>query len=385
MMTEDQGKTKSSQRKVPLVALALPSLGLGGAEVVNASLATQLMARGLRVDVIVGWDAPGERAVPAPTGARVFVLGVEKLRETLFPLVRYLRRERPAAIIASLWPLTAICALAHQFARSRATLAIWEHNMLSVQYAKFGSLQKAVLRLCLAYECRRADLRVAVSQGVADDLSDLSGVARKDFRVVHNPVMERPDVGDDNAAEAVWSGWRGPRILTVGRFKAQKNHPLLLKAFQKLVEKRDARLLMLGDGDLYQQTRETARAAGLTDKIIMPGAVPDPMPYYRSADLFVLSSDYEGFGNVIVEALACGLPVVSTNCRSGPSEILEEGRFGRLTPVGDADALASAMLTSLDESHDREALKRRAEDFWPDRIADQFCRLLFPGHVQVGS
>ena len=92
----------------------------------------------------------------------------------------------------------------------------------------------------------------------------------------------------------------------------------------------------------------------------------------------MLSSDFEGFGNVIVEALACGVPVVSTDCRSGPSEILEHGRYGRLVPVGDASALAQAMLDSLDATHDKEALKRRALDFSPARVADQFLRLLLP-------
>jgi glycosyltransferase involved in cell wall biosynthesis len=110
----------------------------------------------------------------------------------------------------------------------------------------------------------------------------------------------------------------------------------------------------------------------------MPGAAPDPAPYYRSTDLFAFSSDYEGFGNVLVEALACGLPVVSTECMSGPAEILENDRYKRLVPVGDADALAAAMLDSRNAKHDREALKRRAQDFAPERIADQFLRLLFP-------
>jgi glycosyltransferase involved in cell wall biosynthesis len=109
----------------------------------------------------------------------------------------------------------------------------------------------------------------------------------------------------------------------------------------------------------------------------MPGFMPNPTPFYRAADLFVLSSDYEGFGNVIVEALACGLPAGSTDCPSGPAEILENGRWGRLTPVGDAEALANAMAQSLAAEHDREALRRRAADFSPARAAERYLQLLF--------
>lgn len=141
---------------------------------------------------------------------------------------------------------------------------------------------------------------------------------------------------------------------------------------------RDARLLILGTGELAEATAAVARAEGIADKVLLPGGRIDPMTYYRSADLFVLSSDYEGFGNVIIEALACGVPVVSTDCRSGPSEILENGRYGRLVPVRDADALSYAMADALVAKHDREALKERAANFAPGRIAEQYLELLFP-------
>lgn len=371
--------------KPPLVTLALPSLGLGGAEIVNASLAKQFLERGLRVDFVTGWEEPGETDVPVPDGARLIVIGAQQTRGVLIPFTRYLRRERPDVVIASLWPFSSTCVLAHQLARSRAQMVIWEHNTLSVQYRNLGALHRFILHKSIAYACRQAHLRVAVSCGVADDLTALSGLPRERFAVVHNPVLDRPglDAATD-AAERVWGGWKGPRIITVGRFKAQKNHALLIRAFKNLLERTDARLLILGGGDLFDATNAQIRSEGLVDKIIAPGPDIDPMPYYRSADLFVLSSDYEGFGNVIVEALACGVPVVSTDCKSGPAEILENGRFGRLVPVGDAAALAEAMLEALGATHDREALKRRAADFEPERIADQYYRLLFPAAPPIG-
>jgi glycosyltransferase involved in cell wall biosynthesis len=371
--------TEENQRaQRPLIALALPDLRVGGAEVVNAALAQEFLSRGLHVDLVTAW-ATMDEAVQTPEQARRVTLGVKRTREILFPFVRYLRAERPDAVVASLWPLTTICVLAHQLSGVRARMAVWQHNTLSIQYDDSGPGHRALLRTTLAYECRGADLCVAVSGGVADDLAALSGATRDKFAVVHNPLLHRTsEAADEEAAEKVWEGWRGPRIITVGRFKAQKNHPLLIRAFKKLLATRDARLLILGDGPLFNETAALVRRENLTDKVLMPGAALDPGPYYRSADLFAFSSEYEGFGNVIVEALSCGLPVVSTDCKSGPAEILENGRYGRLVPVGDVDALAAALLDSLNAKHDKEALKRRAQDFAPERIADQFLRLLLP-------
>jgi glycosyltransferase involved in cell wall biosynthesis len=198
-----------------------------------------------------------------------------------------------------------------------------------------------MLKASIALTYPLANARVAVSIGVADDLAALSGISRCSISVIYNPLPTRPEaLTDDAEAEAVWRGWRGPRIINVGRFKAQKNHALLIRAFKRVLAEHDARLLILGTGELFEATAAVARAEGVADKVLMPGVVLNPTPYYRSSDLFVLSSDYEGFGNVIIEALACGVPVVSTNCRSGPSEILEHGRYGRLVPVGDEKALA---------------------------------------------
>src|SRR5208283_467201 len=370
---------RSASRKNRLrVVLALPSLGIGGAEVVNAVLAGQFLKLGVAVDVATGWDEDGER-VPIPAEARHMGLGGRKARDILCPLIRYLRSERPDALIASMWPWTPACALAHQLSGCAGSMAVWEHNTLSLQYGSQGLAHSGLLRASLAYECRRADVNVAVSGGVADDLSALSGVPRDRFSVIYNPLLPRESTPEDAAAaEVVWGGWRGTRIITVGRFKAQKNHALLLQAFKRLLDRRDARLLILGTGELYDPTLALVRELGLENKVIMPGEVSNPDPYYRTAHVYVLSSNYEGFGNVIVEALACGLPVVSTDCRSGPGEILEDGRYGCLVPVGDSEALARAILNSLDAPPDKEMLMRRALDFSPERIANQFFRLLFP-------
>ena len=224
---------------------------------------------------------------------------------------------------------------------------------------------------------RLAHSRVGVSAGVATDIAALSGLRRGAFDVIHNPVPPRPAPSAQamERAEALWSGERGARIVTVGSMKAQKNHPLLLRAFARL-DRPEARLMFVGDGAGRDALVSLAQELGVADRVILAGFHPDPTPFYHSADLFVLSSDYEGFGNVIVEALACGTPVVSTDCPSGPAEILENGRFGRLVPVGDVAALAQAIGAALDAPVDGDALKRRAADFAPQIAARQYLDLL---------
>ena len=368
-----------SRKKDPsLITLAVPDIGAGGAEIANVVLARQFLSRGFRVDIVTAVDLPESRLF-IPPAARHIVLGAKRTREFLLPFARYLRRERPDFVIASIWPFTTTCVLAYRLARSRARIVVWEHNTLSDQYRDRGAAHRMMLKSSIALTYPLAQARVAVSMGVADDLVALSGISRDSISVIHNPVPASSQVATDSAAaETVWGGWRGPRIITVGRLKAQKNHALLIQAFRRMLLTHDARLLILGTGELVEATAAVARAEGVADKVLMPGETIDPMPYYQSADLFALSSDYEGFGNVIVEALACGVPVVSTNCRSGPSEILENGRYGRLVPVGDADALARAMADALAARHDRAALKRRAADFAPELIVEEYLKLLFP-------
>lgn len=363
----------------PLVCFVIPDLGLSGAEIVSTTLAREFLRRGYRVDIVTLFEI-SETQQSLPEGARHFPILCKSIRELFFPFRRYLRTERPDVIVASMWPLTVIVAAAKVASLVKASLILWDHNTLSIQYGGRGGAHRLFLKFSLRFLYPLADARVAVSKGVAEDLAFLADLPKDRFEVIYNPIYLAPvaDREDAREAEDLWRGWRGPRIISVGRFKPQKNHALLLKAFKSLLAIRDARLLILGTGVLFESTAALARALGIADKVLMPGARVNPAAYYESADLFVLSSDFEGFGNVIVEALASGLPVVSTDCRSGPAEILEHGRYGRLVPVGDSAALARAMLDSLDETHDKEALKRRALDFSPEQIADRFLRLLHP-------
>lgn len=365
----------------PRIATVLPSLvPLGGLERLVITHAREYRERGYEVDFVF-LNEPHDVRGSVPQGCRVFDLKVSRLRGAVLPLARYLRSERPDAVHATMWPVTSVAAVAHRLARSRARLVLSDHNPLSLQYAARGRLHRALLRSSIALTYPLADARVTVSRAVAEDLAQLSGLRRECFTVIHNPVAPPSGNADRGRADDAWRGWTGKRILTVGRLKAQKNHAMLVSAFRQLLANTDARLMILGTGDLAEALARQIEGEGLAGKVLMPGHVEDPVPYYRSADLFVLSSDYEGFGNVLVEALACGLQVVSTDCPGGPAEILESGRYGRLVPVRDEAALARAMAEALAQPADPDFLRSRARDFTAGTLVERYLGLLCPPDV----
>jgi len=367
-------KIRQLRRIAKHIAIVLPDFRMGGVEKISLSLAKEFVKKGYVVEFIV-LRKKGELLDEAMQVAKVVNLGLPRFRSVPVAFAKYLKTEEPDAILVSMWPLTVACLMGHRLARSKARIVVSDHNNLPVQYTGKGVLHAAALRASLALTYPLADARVGVSGGVVDGLVSLSGLSRQRFTVVHNPISAPDLSGSTEAAEKAWQGWRGKRIITVGRLKAVKNHALLIRSFKRLLKETEARLMILGTGDLEAQTREFIAEEGLSDKILMPGHVLDPDPFYISADLFVLSSDCEGFGNVIVEALACGLPVVSTRSQ-GPAEILQEGRYGTLVPVGDEQALARAMVNALNTRPDHDALKRRAADFSPDIAAEKYLDLL---------
>ena len=178
--------------------------------------------------------------------------------------------------------------------------------------------------------------------------------------------MEHPWFGDGGA----------PVVLAAGRLAPQKDYPALLRAFAEVVRSRPARLVILGQGVERESLLELAERLGVSDSFDLPGFDVNPFRYMSRASVFVLSSRYEGFPNVLAQAMACGAPVVSTDCRSGPSEMLEGGRWGRLVPVGDWRAMARAIEATLDDPMPAKALKARASVYSVEASVDKYLELL---------
>ena len=357
------------------ISLLLPNLHGGGAERVSLDLAKEFHARGHRVEFVL-MQSKGELLHEAHDQFSVVDLEARRIRSLPLSLAGYLRQHRPDALLAAMWPLTVIAPLAARMAGTYPRIVASEH--VDFRYTtSHKPYERFVLRRFGTVLYGLSNHVVAVSDGVADSLTQAAGLARDQIKVIHNPISSPPISNDAAlaAAEKLWSGPPGARIVTVGSFKAQKNHPLLLRAFAQ-IDRPDARLMFVGDGAGRAELLSLAQELDVADRVVLAGFQHDPAPFYRTADLFVLSSDFEGFGNVIVEALACGTPVVSTDCPSGPREILGEGRFGLLVPVGDDVAMALAIRQALDAPVSPDILVRRASDFAPHIAALAYLKLL---------
>ena len=356
------------------IAVVLPSLAGGGTERVVLSLVRSFLAAGYAVDIVLR-RARGELLGLVPPEARLVDLGCSRNLAVPFAFAGYLRRERPDLVLANMWPLSSLCVLGHRLARARSRIAVAEHGMLSRVPRYESRVRRAVLRATLSAACRMADACIAVSSGVADDLAGLAGIERAGVRVIYNPIAIPPDPDPAEAGD-LWRGSGGKRVLAVGRLVPEKNHLALIEAFRRVVGEVEARLVILGEGPLRETLARRVDELGLAGAVKLPGFREDPFPAYASADLFVLSSDYEAFGNVIVEALGCGVPVVSTDCPSGPREILRDGEFGALVPCGDVPALADAIVRALGAEADAGRLKARASEFAPAKIAAAYLEAL---------
>jgi len=361
---------------MPLIAILLPDLRGGGVERMRIHLSRYFISRGYLVDFIL-MKVDGELLQSVHESVCVYDLKASRIRSVLVPLIRYLRERKPDVLLAGVWPLTIVAVLAHNLSGRFGRVVISDHSLLSPATIANSWFKRVVLRLSIALFYPLANGRIAVSEGVADDLVALGNLDKSTIAVIHNPAAVGRSLSESPKVQP-WQGFRGKRILSVGTLKPVKDHETLIRAFALLRQKVVATLVVLGDGPLRPALERLVDELDLSDSVIMPGFVPETYPWYHGADLFALSSQYEGFGNVIVEALECGLSVVSTDCPSGPREILQDGIYGRLVPVGDVAKLASAMSEVLSSRYDRDKLMDRAKAFSVEEIAQHYLCVLIP-------
>jgi len=360
------------------IALFVRYLPVGGIQKVMVRLANEFVQRGFRVDLIV---AKGKGALTKDVSSEVRIIDLDKRRVwTALPaLMQYLKSEQPDVLFSAEAPVNLVAVWARLLSSQRTRLIVSVHSNMT-QYAKSGEVWYGRI---MPYMIRQfyplADKIVASSKGVLGDLSrDSPKIAQKGCVIY--PLIDQQSFQEANGpVRHPWLTDNGvPVILGVGRLTRQKNFDLLLRSFASLQEKRDARLIILGDGNQRESLARRVDELDIGDHADLHGFVGDPYPYMKKASLFVLSSDFEGFGIVIVEALACGCPVVSTDCPSGPREILDDGKWGGLVPVGDEAALTEAMDEALSKTHDPDRLRQRARDFSVDAAVDNHLDVLFP-------
>jgi glycosyltransferase involved in cell wall biosynthesis len=294
-------------------------------------------------------------------------------------LVRYLQREQPVAILSAKTPANLTALWARRLARTPTRVVISERSHLSRVMQSRRKWQWRFVVPVIRRVYPWADAIVSVSNGVADDLSLRTGIPRERITTIYNPVVTLELFS--KAAVPLDHPWfqagAPPVVLGAGRLTAQKDFPTLLRAFARVHAVRPTRLVILGEGNKRADLETLATKLGIAKDLALPGFVDNPYAYMACAAVFVLSSAWEGFGNVLAEALACGCPVVSTDCPSGPAEILDSGVYGPLMPVGDDGALAQAILSVLATPPNPDRLRVRAALFSVDRAADRYLELLF--------
>lgn len=365
----------SSPRRSPDIAILLPDLRPGGAERVCVTLANAFADDGLTVDLVLRQNQ-GELRDSVSPAVEIHTLGARRVREAFGPFVGYLKLARPRSVLAAMWPITSLAIAARAVAGVPCRVVTSDHGVLSQSGPGRPGLPRLAMSLSMRASYRRADGIVGVSRGVAADVAALAGLPVGRTTTIYNPITPLPPpAAPDAEIMAAWAGGVA-RLVTVGTLKPVKDHATLLRALVRVRQTQDARLLILGEGSERPRLEALIAELGLSGTVQMPGFRPDPHGYVAHADAFVLSSLNEGFGNVLVEAMACGTPVVSTDCPTGPGEILDGGRYGRLTPVGDADALAAAILQTLAAPPDPALLKRRSEAFSTARAVSEYRRLL---------
>ena len=374
-------KRKSPQMKK--IAFLCSNLKFGGIQRVAVKLANGLSRKGLNMEFAV-LRGGGEFLSRLSPEVRLRNLDCTSqplgLLSPFSPLAAYLRKERPDVVLSFGNSTNNLAGWAKLLLRSPFRLIVSERSTFGARMADDPAFHRWRRTVRSRFLYRQADLCVCVSRGVADDLVETGVVPRDKVRVIYNPVVDA-DLGELASCPASHPWFHDsarPVILSVGRLMQLKGLDELIKAFAIVREKHDrtVRLMILGEGYYRSRLEELVRSLGLSEDVCFAGFQENPYAYMSKASAVVLSSHYEGFPNVLAEALACGTNVVSTDCRSGPREILEDGKWGRLVPVGDYESLAEALREALRDPIPSDKLKEAAARFSSDRAIDAYCELL---------
>lgn len=347
----------------------------GGAQRAAVKLVNGFAEHGLRVDLVLA-DKQGPYLDHVDKTVRVIDLAAGRIVKAIRPLAGYLMRERPRALVSFLSHANIAAVAACMTARVDTRLAVVEQNTVTEFHSnrKRDSLLPALVRRTYP----RADDIIAVSEGAAADLMTNLNIAAEKVTVIPNPVVD--DHISRLALQPPRHPWfengSTPVFVAVGRLDQQKDFVTLLHAFELLRQSTAARLVIMGEGRERPHLQSIIGQLKLTDHVALPGFTANPYSLMARASAFVLSSRWEGLPTALIEAMACGCPVVATNCPNGPHEILDGGRFGQLVPPGDTSALYHAMKQVLHQQPAASVLKERARKYSVNRAVESYLNVL---------
>lgn len=358
-----------------LISIIIPHVGGGGAERAFVQLANGLHKAGENVHFVTIANDKGHYRNELIDKMPFFNLNTGRVRYSLVPLCRYINSHKPDIIVTALMNIWMLAM--KPFLKNSPKIVISERNnfseVIKVKKPKYHGCARLLVSKFLY---PKANAMVAVSRGVADDLVELGLVKPEKTRVIYNPVISQNflDLAGEEPSLNLLSN-NMPNFIAVGRLHEQKNYPLLLSAFALVRKETKCRLIILGEGELRELVEQKIDELGIKDDVLLPGFIQNPFSYMARADCFVLSSDREGLPGVLIQALGCGTTAVSTDCKSGPSEILDGGKYGTLIPCGDVSALAKAMKNALANPFPKEMLRERAKFFSEENCVNGYLEL----------
>ena len=369
---------KTSATSLAPLAFFIPGLNGGGAQRVFVTLVNTLVGiTNHPIHLVTSREGGAFEGLVDKRVVRV-VLGQKRVALSVLPLARYIRAERPAAMVSTLDYCNVIFLLATMFARVPLRKVVREANVIPDQVKPLRkNVDSYSLRFLMRLLYRRADDVIIITNDVERSLIQHRIASVERMRRIPNPVIvdeARPDSSKSAAPP------REAFILAIGRLSYQKGFDVLIRAFAKLADQ-DIKLVILGEGPLENDLKKLVLSLHLTGRVLFQGFVLNTSVYLKTASLFVLPSRWEGFSNVLTEALALGTPIVASDCPGSPREVLDAGRLGRLVPVGEPGPLAEAIVLELSyPSATTEARKRRARQYAPENIAREYLRLMTGVH-----
>ena len=369
----------------PKIAIFVSFSGTGGVERMILNLAEGFAAHGCQVDLLL----IKSQGIPLPdlaSSIRVIHLKARHTFSSLPALMQYLKSVKPDALLAAKDRANQVAIAAKKLTGRPERLVVRMGTTVSAALAGKSILKKWIWYLPMRFFYRGADKVVAVSKGVKNDMVNITGLAPDDIMVIANPVISSRivELSQTPVAHPWFSDGKLPIIIGAGRLTRQKDFSTLIKAFAKICASQPLRLVILGEGDDRPKLTALAQNLGVEANVDFPGFVANPYAYIKRASLFALSSIWEGSPNVLTEALALGTPVVATDCQSGPREVLQGGRFGPLVPIGDSDALATAMQQVLSDPPDADFLKSAVREYTVEFSSHRYIDALLGSHTNAG-
>ncbi|MDR3529386.1 MAG: glycosyltransferase [Rhodopila sp.] len=375
-LTEVSSSARATGAARPMsVAIYLHDLAGGGVERQSLIIAEEFRRHGVDVTLVLH-RLRGQLLDQVPVGLRVVDLNTSRTLLDIPRLVHFLRTEKPDILLSNLDLNNVAALLAKGLGFSRTKVVICQHNPISSSFTACENWLYRYVGLSYRVLSPLISRAVAVSGGVAEELGGVAGLPKDRILTINNPVVG-PDFqarSNENADHPWFHEPHRPVFVTAGRLVTQKDHETMIRALSIHRQRFDSRLIVLGTGPLHDALRDLVVRLDLAASVDFLGFRSNALPFFRQADAFLLSSRCEGFGNVIVEALGCGTPVISARCEHGPAEILDNGRYGVLVKQQDPKALAEAMdqVATLRERFPAELLRRRAAEFSYSACASRY-------------